>query len=215
MIINEAWRDQDRGALIWIAMTTGARRGELCALRWNDIDFAPGEETMWIGRAIKKGKKGWVEGPTKTHQHRRVALDPETVLILSELLDRVKARAEALGLGLSEDAFVFSSAADHGTFYYPHTLTQRYDRMVKRLKIRTTLHKLRHFSATELIRATQWWRWPRSARCWWPPCRPRPDRGAARVHHPSHVVGGHPRLRSRIGRRALVKRLPICLRNMS
>lgn len=153
-IVNEAWRDPDWGALIWVAMTTGARRGELCALRWNDIDFAPGEETTWIARGIKKSKKsGWVEGPTKTHQQRRVALDPETVLVLGDLRERALARAAALGIELAEDAFVFSPAADNSTFYRPPTLTQRYDRMAVRLKINTTLHKLRHFSATELIRA--------------------------------------------------------------
>ncbi|SFT43314.1 Phage integrase family protein [Actinopolyspora lacussalsi subsp. righensis] len=32
-------------------------------------------------------------------------------------------------------------------------MTQRYDRMVRRLGISTTLHKLRHYSATELISA--------------------------------------------------------------
>ncbi|WP_165922147.1 hypothetical protein [Pseudonocardia endophytica] len=33
-IVAEAWRDPDWGALVWLAMTTGCRRGELCALRW-------------------------------------------------------------------------------------------------------------------------------------------------------------------------------------
>jgi integrase len=35
----------------------------------------------------------------------------------------------------------------------PDSVTQRYDRMVTRLGIDTTLHKLRHYSATELIAA--------------------------------------------------------------
>jgi integrase len=35
----------------------------------------------------------------------------------------------------------------------PDTVTQRYDRMAKRLGITTTFHKLRHYSATELIAA--------------------------------------------------------------
>jgi len=35
----------------------------------------------------------------------------------------------------------------------PDTATQRYERMADRLGIRTTLHKLRHYSATELIAA--------------------------------------------------------------
>jgi hypothetical protein len=33
----------------------------------------------------------------------------------------------------------------------PDSVNQRYDRMVKRLGIETTIHKLRHYSATELI----------------------------------------------------------------
>jgi integrase len=33
-LLREAWKDPDWGSLVWLAMTTGARRGELCALRW-------------------------------------------------------------------------------------------------------------------------------------------------------------------------------------
>src|SRR6266545_4254079 len=34
-LLNAAWaKDEDFGMLLWLAMTTGARRGELCALRW-------------------------------------------------------------------------------------------------------------------------------------------------------------------------------------
>ena len=32
-ILGEAWKDPDLGPLVWLAMATGARRGELCALR--------------------------------------------------------------------------------------------------------------------------------------------------------------------------------------
>jgi integrase len=30
---------QDLGSLIYVAATTGARRGELCGLRWSDVDL--------------------------------------------------------------------------------------------------------------------------------------------------------------------------------
>jgi integrase len=33
-LATEAWKDEEWGALVWAAMTTGARRGELCAIRW-------------------------------------------------------------------------------------------------------------------------------------------------------------------------------------
>jgi integrase len=152
-IVTEAWKDPDWGALIWLAMTTGARRGELCALRWSRIDLTPGRAVMWLRRAINKGADGWVEGDLKTYQQRRVALDPETVEVLSEHLARCRARAEALGLELAADAFVFSGAPDGSIYPTPGALTQRYNRLAERLGIDTSLHKLRHYSATELVAA--------------------------------------------------------------
>jgi integrase len=38
-LLREAWKDPDWGTLVWLAMTTGARRGELCALRWKHVDL--------------------------------------------------------------------------------------------------------------------------------------------------------------------------------
>jgi integrase len=35
----------------------------------------------------------------------------------------------------------------------PDSVTQRFDRMAERLGIATTLHKLRHYNATELLSA--------------------------------------------------------------
>ena len=38
-ILNEAWRDPHWGLLLWLVMVTGCRRGELCAVRWSDVDL--------------------------------------------------------------------------------------------------------------------------------------------------------------------------------
>ena len=152
-IVNEAWKDPDWGTLIWLVMTTGARRGELCALRWSRLDLTPGRAVMWLRRAISKGVDGWAEGDLKTHQQRRVALDPETVEVLGEHLARCRARAEELGIELAADAFVFSGAPDGSVHLTPGTFTQRYNRLAERLAIDTNLHKLRHYSATELVAA--------------------------------------------------------------
>ncbi|MGE0843889.1 tyrosine-type recombinase/integrase [Pseudonocardia sp.] len=150
-LLNKAWDDPDWGALIWTAMTTGARRGELCAVRWTWLNFEEGRETLWLQSGIRKSDDGWVEGDLKTHQQRRIALDAETVAVLADLRARVVKRAEMLGIELAPDAFVFSTAADGATFPTPDSVTQRYDRMAKKLGIVTTFHKLRHYSATELI----------------------------------------------------------------
>lgn len=152
-ILNEAWKDPDWGALIWLAMTTGARRGELCALRWSRLDLTPGRAVMWLRRALNKGADGWAEGDLKTHQQRRIALDSETVVVLSEHQARCRARVEELDLELAEDTYVFSGAPDGSTYLTPGALTQRYNRLAERLGIDTNLHKLRHYSATELVAA--------------------------------------------------------------
>ncbi|MCF7547412.1 tyrosine-type recombinase/integrase [Pseudonocardia sp. WMMC193] len=151
-IVNESWRDPDWGTLVWTAMTTGARRGEFCGIRVSAVDLDEGRETIWLRRAIRREPgAGWTEADLKTHQQRRIALDAETVAVLRDHLARCRARATAVGAEYRSDAYLFSAAPDGSTFLTPDSVTQRYDRMVARLGIETTIHKLRHYSATELI----------------------------------------------------------------
>jgi integrase len=150
-IVTEAWRDPDWGTLVWVAMTTGARRGELAALRWSDLDLTEGREMVWLRRAIRQADGVLTEGQMKTHQQRRVALDADTATALREHLTRWTARVEMLGLELDRGAYVFSGSSDGRDYPIPAGITQRYDRLARRLGIATTFHKLRHYSATELI----------------------------------------------------------------
>jgi integrase len=150
-LVNEAWKDPAWGTLVWLAMTTGARRGELCSLRWSMVDLASATIVLRKSRGQISAKQ-W-EKDTKTHQQRRLALDAETVAVLEEHLARCRAHAESIGVALEPDAFVFSLAPDGSTHIAPDTVTQRYSRMANRLGIPTHLHALRHYSATELVSA--------------------------------------------------------------
>jgi integrase len=152
-ILNEAWQDEEWGSCLWLAMTTGARRGELCALRWRDVDTAAAVVSLERAIAWDPELHAWFEKATKTHQQRRVSLDSVTVEVLDEPRSRCEQRATAIGIVFSTEAFAFSAAPDGSNFLVPSSVTQRYDRMVGRLGIETTLHKLRHYSATELISA--------------------------------------------------------------
>jgi integrase len=134
-------------------MTSGARRGELAAVQWTDLDLSEGRETAWLRRAIRKVNGLLTMADLKTHQQRRVALDPETVTVLRAHRARWVARLEALGLTLDPHAYVFSGASDGSTWPVPDGITQRYERLADRLGINTTFHKLRHYTATELIAA--------------------------------------------------------------
>jgi integrase len=150
-LLEEAWKDPEWGAFVWTAMTTGARRGELCALRRSDVDLDA--KLIRVRTGLKLADRKLVRRDTKTHQQRRIALDEETVAVLTEHMARVDERAAQLGIAVGPHAYLFSLASDGSVPLIPDTATQRYDRMAKRLGIRTTLHKLRHYSATELIAA--------------------------------------------------------------
>ncbi len=152
-IVTAAWdADADWGAFVWTAMTTGARRGELCALHWSAVDLDAAVVTLRRSLYVD-AKKRLREKDTKTHQQRRVALDEETVAVLRDVRERAEERAAGLGVALQVDAYVFSPVPGGGDPLVPDTATQRYSRMVKRLGIDTVLHALRHYSATELIAA--------------------------------------------------------------
>ena len=62
-----------------LAFVTGARRGELAALRWSDIDLDTG--TVRIERSLTQVGKITEKG-TKTNRGRTVAIDARTLALL-------------------------------------------------------------------------------------------------------------------------------------
>ena len=81
-LVERAWsRDPDWGAFVWVKMTTGMRRGEICGLRWSHVDLD--HAVLTIRRTVFIGDDGQLqEKDTKTHQQRRVVLDAETAAVL-------------------------------------------------------------------------------------------------------------------------------------
>ena len=126
--------------LLVLAATTGARRAQLLALRWDNIHH----DTMRISFCA-----GWVEGPdgpvlaaTKTKRRHSVDLDTDTYTLLAD--PRRRSRA---------DGFVFSD--DHGaTAWKPNRVTKAFLRHRRSAGLRDfRLHDLRHFMATEMLHA--------------------------------------------------------------
>jgi integrase len=151
LLLEEAFKDPDWGTLVLLAMTTGPRRGELCGVRWSKLDLDLG--LIKFERSIGQvAGEQWEKG-TKTHQHRRVTLDPELVEVLREHRARCDERAASVDTKVRRDGFVFSPVPDCSVQTKPNTVTQRYRRMAARLGLNTHLHELRHYSATELIAA--------------------------------------------------------------
>lgn len=151
-ILEAAWRDPDWGMFVWLAMVTGARRGELCALRWGCQDSVAG--VLMIRSSLDDTDPHALrEKSTKTHQHRRIALDEQTSALLASYRRRRAGEAALLGVELSEESWMFSKAPDCSAPLTPDSVTNRYVRMCARIGVKAHLHQLRHYSATELISA--------------------------------------------------------------
>ncbi len=135
-----------------LAAATGARRSEVIALRWIDLDLD--DRTVDIHRGIVFGPKGLVEKDTKTHAARRVSLDVRTVELLSEHHQRMVERAAMCRLVLVGDAFIFSDAADCSESWFPDSVSRSFKRLCRREGLgHVRLHDLRHFVATQLLGA--------------------------------------------------------------
>lgn len=144
---------------IVLAAITGARLGELCGLRWSDIDLD--SNVLHIRRAVKHGldKRELVVGPTKTHQDRKVSLDPSALALLASHRQRVEGWASQAGVSLLEDAYVLPGGPawgfdpTGGEPVKPNTVTSAFARLAQRHGVKVRFHDLRHFSATQLIGA--------------------------------------------------------------
>ncbi|ASU77506.1 hypothetical protein CDG81_03365 [Actinopolyspora erythraea] len=68
-LLREASEDPQWCLLLWLTMVTGCRRGELCALRWGDVDLTAG--MLSIERSYSKTRERAREKSTKTRQRPR------------------------------------------------------------------------------------------------------------------------------------------------
>jgi integrase len=131
-----------------LAATTGARRGQLLALKWVDVDFE--HESLSFQRSWVEGPKGPVLAPTKTRRSHRVALDPYTQQLLEEQWGRISAVATSD----LDAAFVFSHHPVGERPWNPNWVTKQFIRHRRAAGIEHfRLHDLRHFMATQMLGA--------------------------------------------------------------
>jgi integrase len=151
-IVEAAWKSSaEWGLYVWLSAVLGARRGEVVALQWEDIDFDAG--VVRLDENYVRTAEGMLLKDTKSHQMRRVSIDEPTVKLLRQHRDDCAAQLALLGVDLTDRTWVFSAKPDMSQPRDPASLTRRYGRLVAKLGIDTVLKELRHYSATELLTA--------------------------------------------------------------
>ena len=129
---------------------TGARRGEILALRWSDLDFDKATLTISKNRT-RLGKSVIEQDSTKGGDGKRlVQLDSETLRLVRDHRRRqIEERMKAGSLWQEAD-FIFTR--ENGLPLDPSTPYQLFKKTAKRLGLRSeSLHSIRHLHATELL----------------------------------------------------------------
>lgn len=135
--------------LIHLAFVTGARRGELAALKWEDIDFS--ENTVKIRRSNYKLKGEEIQSKaTKTGKERTVAIPQYCVELLKAHRSEQALQRLSIGDQWINGNWVFTQW--NGRPMCPTTPTQWFSKFQKRHGLpHKKFHALRHSSATLLL----------------------------------------------------------------
>lgn len=135
-----------------LALATGARRGELIALRWSDVDLDLG--VVKIAASVSQGPDATlVRGPRKAGGVLRLSIDEATVAGLRSW--RTDARAAALAAGhgrLGDQHPVVPAPSDPRSPWRPDRVTNTWVKHRASIGLPTLrFHDLRHVHATALL----------------------------------------------------------------
>jgi integrase len=129
---------------------SGARRGEVLALRWSDLDFDKGTLSISKNRT-RIGKTVIEQDSTKGGDGKRsIQIDSETLRILKKhRTDQIGERMKA-GSAWKEQNYIFTQTI--GDPLDPSTPYHLFKKVAKKIGLRSeSLHSIRHLHATELL----------------------------------------------------------------
>ena len=132
-----------------MAIDSGARRGEIVALRWEDINFS--NNTLKIDNSLKVVKGVLDEKSAKTHSsHRIITLSESTIEVLKQYKLWQDSYIKELGDKWKGADRVFISK--FGDYMHPSTCLKILNKVVNKYNLpHITFHELRHTSASILI----------------------------------------------------------------
>lgn len=136
--------------LIVLALDSGARRSEICALRWSDIDMDT--RMMSITKSLKVFNGIVDEKTTKTESSiRTIKLGVSTINLIKEYKEWQEAYKKVNGKKwTSKDNRIFTSV--DGGYMHPSTCDHTLRKIVKKYNLDPIcFHELRHTCASLLI----------------------------------------------------------------
>lgn len=139
---------QPLGFAVEIALTTGMRRGEVCALRWSDLSD---DGTITVSHALGNGPGGfYVKEPKTGSSARTVPLTKHLDTMLSARRRDAERVAREMGVSLG-DPYILGTQEEKSRPYNPTQLGKDFAAFCKMNGFKCTFHDLRHTFATMMI----------------------------------------------------------------
>ncbi|HWE67499.1 MAG TPA: site-specific integrase, partial [Acidimicrobiales bacterium] len=146
----ESTKDDRLSFAYWLMLARGLRRGELCGLRWEDVDLEG--QVLRINRTRVTVEGRVIDSTPKTESGRRsIPLDASLVTILRKHQRRQAAEALKAEPGAYADGGHLV-ADELGRPYHPDSISGWFDEKVKASKQpRIRLHDCRHTAASLML----------------------------------------------------------------
>ena len=139
------------GTLVYLAVSSGCRRGELLALRWSDIDFDTGDMTVARAVAVDADKTMSFKLP-KNNQERIVPLGESTLAVLKAHRARQRKDRNDRPVVRLGDGLLFTDQPGTDIAWRPDYVTMMFGRFRNRLDLRHIhFHSLRHYCTSRLV----------------------------------------------------------------
>lgn len=143
-------------AAVSLTLDTGMRRGEVCALRWQDVDLEEGVVHVRHALAEAKASDTYngetidVKTPKSSRSNRDVTIPEGTAAMLAQYKQLQGYRLLYNDIEQGEETPVFCS--DLGELYRPSKLTSDFSRFTQQKRFDVTFHGLRHTHASLLLK---------------------------------------------------------------
>ena len=135
--------------LIQIAIASGARLGEIVALRFSDIDYGQCKITFQRTAYKVAGKPIGIKAP-KDYDIRTVHVYPEVIALIQKLQAEKERMRVRLGTAWAGDDWLFTT--ETGSIMHPQTPSKQFSKFLERHSLpHHKFHSLRHTSATLLL----------------------------------------------------------------
>jgi integrase len=132
---------------VLLALATGMRRGEICALRWRSVDLDRG--IVRVVESLEQTKTSVRFKSPKSEKHRAVTL-PAFAIEELRRLKREQAE-ELLAVGVRQTGETLVCGRADGEPHLPLSLTTEFARRVQGMRPPVRFHDLRHSHATQLL----------------------------------------------------------------